>query len=423
MNIRRAIPHFSTLSWFFVPFGNILAPAACLFFERLGNNKNISEIIAAVRFQFWTYLAMFAAYCLTGMIFGSLLVAAIGVFGSAWAISNGIRVARGRGIKYPFPDWSSTRLLFGLSSIAGLVAITVALGFLATNGGSLTTRVSELPPPTRNWGADGAPYPGIIEFSDRPWLECADIAVFVYNDLSGNPGKPFPKYPTGFKWAPIYVASNERSGFYAAAFRYDDGTIAIAFRGTNDWRDGLVDVLMGFGVRHQQFRDADAFYAEVLARFKKDKVIVVGHSLGGSLAQYIASKHRTMAVTFDPFGVAALVNESVPAPVVNKIVNFAMDYDPISSLQFPYTLRGLINSVSDFLTGAASNHVGCMIRWSGVQQGWNFWRLFEWHSVETVRDRIIFYETFAFPGEGFDGCIRQPPRWKKLLREIGILRD
>jgi hypothetical protein len=181
------------------------------------------------------------------------------------------------------------------------------------------------PPPPRPWGFT-------IAFSDGPWGEAAEAAALVYKDLQGpaepEAARPEEFYEQGSKWSPLYYAENKKSGFYAAALKYDDGTIGIAFRGTSSWTDALVDLLMGFGFKHQQFRDAEEFYEDALTRFGSPRLFVTGHSLGGSLAQYIGAKYKTKAVTFDPYGVSRFVHSPVDDSTARDIVNFTMDFDP-----------------------------------------------------------------------------------------------
>ena len=58
------------------------------------------------------------------------------------------------------------------------------------------------------------------------------------------------------------------------------------------WTDAVVDLLIGFGFKHQQFRDAEEFYENALIRFGSPRLFVTGHSLPRRLAgEYIGEQN------------------------------------------------------------------------------------------------------------------------------------
>jgi uncharacterized Tic20 family protein len=413
-NWRAAAVHWSIAIWLIVPFGNLLGPLLALSLSR--DNAIREHCVSAWQFQLAIFCLIASVYIATGLLFGFLLPAIFVLLSISCAAVCGHAALYNRQRAYPLRLTGTP--LVALLVLAAVFALP-AYAAIITSGGTLVYGKSNWPPPSRPWGFT-------IAFSDGPWGEAAEAAAFVYKNLQGpaepEAARPEEFYEQGSKWSPLYYAENKKSGFYAAALKYDDGTIGIAFRGTSSWTDALVDLLMGFGIKHQQFHDAEEFYENALTRFGSLRLFVTGHSLGGSLAQYIGAKYKTKAVTFDPYGVSRFVHSPVDDSTARNIVNFAMDFDPVSTVRFPYTFGELVDASVEFLTGQASNHVGCIVRMEGVLQGWSFWRPFEWHSVETLKDRIHFYLSVGSPSSMFTECIKQPPRWKQYLLELGFIK-
>lgn len=77
---------------------------------------------------------------------------------------------------------------------------------------------------------------------------------------------------------------NKASGFYAALYKNSkSGVYMVAFRGTEGWKDVLADIAQGLGIPTKQYRLAIRL-ASNAARIYGDRVLLVGHSLGGGLA-------------------------------------------------------------------------------------------------------------------------------------------
>lgn len=110
----------------------------------------------------------------------------------------------------------------------------------------------------------------------------------------------------------------EAAGFYAAAYRLEDGTTVISYRGTDNtsiFDTGAGDLYTGWvaatGTNTAQVQLALDFYKEVTGKTVYEGVaentILTGHSLGGGLAGLASALSGTPAVTFDhmPFGIIA----------------------------------------------------------------------------------------------------------------------
>jgi hypothetical protein len=71
-----------------------------------------------------------------------------------------------------------------------------------------------------------------------------------------------------------------------------EGPIVVAFRGTKTKADVASDLLIGArGVVERSFRDsAFEFYTKIREKYPNREIVLTGHSLGGHLAQYVATK-------------------------------------------------------------------------------------------------------------------------------------
>ena len=112
------------------------------------------------------------------------------------------------------------------------------------------------------------------------------------------------KFPVGTKI--LGIAENPKTGFSGYVLQ-ENNQIIIVYKGTdlNSVKDVMTDVNMAFKKRiPAQAGDALEVYDRVKQTFSNIPITVVGHSLGGSLAQYVAIMRNVYeAVTFNPVGV------------------------------------------------------------------------------------------------------------------------
>ena len=148
-------------------------------------------------------------------------------------------------------------------------------------------------------------------------LKLAHIAYGgeLYFQLKGYKLKHIPLPESKLKKTPDAVISsgeeaqffsykNSESGFSASVFEHTKKhRIVIAYRGTERtgmgenhldylaWtKDILTDINLITAKRDQQFEDAYMLYLTVRALNPRSKIILVGHSLGGGLAQLVAAR-------------------------------------------------------------------------------------------------------------------------------------
>ena len=152
---------------------------------------------------------------------------------------------------------------------------------------------------------------------DAELLKLAHIAYGgeLYFQLKGYTLKHIPLPDSKLKETPdeivgsgeetrFFSYKNTGSGFSASVFEHaKKHRIVIAYRGTErtdmgennqdylSWtKDILTDINLITAKRDQQFEDAYMLYLTVRALYPSSKIILVGHSLGGGLAQLVAAR-------------------------------------------------------------------------------------------------------------------------------------
>jgi hypothetical protein len=106
-------------------------------------------------------------------------------------------------------------------------------------------------------------------------------------------------------------AKSESESFHGSAYISGNGKIVIAFKGTDNWGDVLTDIRQLKAVPIQ-YTQALMFVKRVLAMggVSPENIVVTGHSLGGGMAQYVASAFGLKAVTFNPAPLSAATIKS-----------------------------------------------------------------------------------------------------------------
>lgn len=122
--------------------------------------------------------------------------------------------------------------------------------------------------------------------------------------------------------------------------------IVIVIRGTDDMQDVLQDISMVLGIlpKYTQFA-MDVF--EIAVKHATDKqlpIITVGHSLGGSMAQYLCYRECINAITFNAYGIGdcLLKNHDIPITTRNKCLNYCITNDVVSSCSLQWQIGKVI---------------------------------------------------------------------------------
>lgn len=134
-----------------------------------------------------------------------------------------------------------------------------------------------------------------------------ELSIYTYKDGKG-------KIPSG--WKSIYTKENTKNGFYGEAFS-KDGEIVIIYCGT-DTQKGLKefakdllkgDSPMGINLKSGQQYDAIKFYEEINLNNKNKRIVLGGHSLGGSLSQIVSAVSGRKAITFNAYGTGDILSD------------------------------------------------------------------------------------------------------------------
>lgn len=181
-----------------------------------------------------------------------------------------------------------------------------------------------------------------------------EMSIYVYNDGKGT-------IPDG--WDIVKVDENKKSGYYAEVYKKGKD-IALIYRGTDvDIRKGIQetkkdlfdsDIKMFRGLEPDQLKDAQNTYKEIKRTYPSSKVIVSGHSLGGSLAQLVSAETGAKAVTFEAYGTGKILEQKGYSQKSQKLLNITnygnpkdvifiinKNYQPgvtyVSDISFDYT--------------------------------------------------------------------------------------
>ena len=156
----------------------------------------------------------------------------------------------------------------------------------------------------------------------------AEFADNVYGD-NNSP-------PTGSERVPGFTRRDPSSGFDAALYREKDGSLVLAFRGTEEWSDWQANFSQGPGYDTKQYEQAVALAREVKEKFPGANVQITGHSLGGGLSTVASSATGYPATTFNAANVHPNTykdNGIYPDKIPANSTNYQVRGEPLSRLQ------------------------------------------------------------------------------------------
>ena len=157
------------------------------------------------------------------------------------------------------------------------------------------------------------------------------------------------------------TAAAQSDGFYAVAYNWGSQNV-ISYRGTDNLNllssanDILNGWVQGAGILSSQSKDAEQFYQDVTGRsiysnqFGPNNVLLVGHSLGGGLAGFIASITGDRADIYDnmPYAQSAM-NQVILADIGLGFTDFSGLFD--GTVSAPVALPRASSITSYFTTG------------------------------------------------------------------------
>ena len=213
-----------------------------------------------------------------------------------------------------------------------------------------------------------------------------------------------------------YDTSNPETGFQGCVYA-DNKIVIISYRGTDGESEDLKnDAQMFFGCCPSQYDDALALYERVKRdeRFKDKKIFITGHSLGGSLAQLVASSPRVQngpaevtAITFNPFGQGDLIEDTNSNFVdYNNSTNYVISDDFVgTSRKHPGKVANISitseNSVSFTGSHGIDNFVENERQFEAAYEATK-----EESYVQTPQNSSIFSSLCSLIGEMLNDCGR-----------------
>ena len=174
--------------------------------------------------------------------------------------------------------------------------------------------------------------------------EAAALAKDAYQKDADRPvNRPQPFIIDGHPYKVIATVSDTDTGYRARAYqRTDTGAVAIVECGTlsplqDGGLDAATDFLMVRNQTNRQWPEAQKFAEKAIATAKASEpafhhpidITVVGHSLGGTLAQLTSVKYHLRGTTFNAYGAVDL-GYGVPEGG-NQVTNYVMAGDVVSA--------------------------------------------------------------------------------------------
>lgn len=169
-------------------------------------------------------------------------------------------------------------------------------------------------------------------------MEDTDDTMHHYAELAGGSYGGKDMSHLGYEIDPE-LSNRNRTMYY----NKDTGKAVMSFRGTNvkNKADLATDALLALGLKDfsSRFKNANRSSKKAIQKYGQDNVAFTGHSLGGSQALYVNSKHGNETHAYNPFvepkqPKANLLTKGLfslfKRPVQNNAIIYKTTTDPIS---------------------------------------------------------------------------------------------
>lgn len=196
----------------------------------------------------------------------------------------------------------------------------------------------------------------IKEMASRA-LPYAQISAAVYDNKSTGDWQIVDSWKSligGGLSGTILKTDGMLNGFNAQVYRNSKtGQIALAFEGTyplsiSDW---ATNIEQGIGLPSVQYELAEYVTACAINKYGSG-IVLTGHSLGGGLAQYAASKFNVNAVTFNAAGLS-WINGNLN--LGDRVLNINASGDVVSSVPTSHQ-EGTEYRLKAGVSGILNNH-------------------------------------------------------------------
>ena len=161
--------------------------------------------------------------------------------------------------------------------------------------------------------------------------DCAILAGKSYPDKFY---RPLPEnYKDVSKNFSEHRASLRLNGVVAKVFlNKQDKRCVVAYAGTYNLPEFVKNARSALtGRARANFSMAENLFQSVKKKYPGKEIIVVGHSAGGGLAQYVAAKNDIAALTYAPAGIGRFLKElDIPQKSYPKIINYIASKDPVT---------------------------------------------------------------------------------------------
>ena len=121
--------------------------------------------------------------------------------------------------------------------------------------------------------------------------------------------------------------------------------IVIVIRGTDDIHDILQDISMVAGILPSHTKYADEIFSSALIHANKlqKPIVATGHSLGGSLCQYLTYKNAIHSYNFNPYGILDCIRcTQIAEQRINLCMNYCITDDVVSGSSMQYQFGKVI---------------------------------------------------------------------------------